>query len=200
MTICKAVMFEHNGRSLVLSFWLITNPCFADCMQGCASKAPFVVLVTDTCKACAANQININALTYEKYISATNGQMAISWQKVSQQVLSKSPKPNGALDFCSARSIEEAVRQSTGTGLGAEYCSVLYYRLSTQMQGGCHLCRLLKLLGYPESCYMHEQRGYIAFLKKPNLCAYCCVQLDMQEIDMDSRAVCACAVPVRTCG
>ncbi|EIE24495.1 hypothetical protein COCSUDRAFT_46828 [Coccomyxa subellipsoidea C-169] len=50
--------------------------------SGCTSKAPFVVLVTDTCKACAANQININALTYEKYISATNGQMAISWQKV----------------------------------------------------------------------------------------------------------------------
>ena len=57
--------------------------CFL--VQGCASTSPFVVLVTDTCKACAANQININALTYEKYVSATNGQMAVTWQKVSWQ-------------------------------------------------------------------------------------------------------------------
>ncbi|KAK9909331.1 hypothetical protein WJX75_000656 [Coccomyxa subellipsoidea] len=50
--------------------------------SGCASTDPFVVLVTDTCKSCSANQININALTYNKYISPTNGQLAVSWQKV----------------------------------------------------------------------------------------------------------------------
>lgn len=52
------------------------------CLQGCATATPFVVVVTDTCKDCAANQININALTYEKYISATNGKLPVTWQQV----------------------------------------------------------------------------------------------------------------------
>ncbi|BDA42870.1 probable Expansin-B1 at N-terminal half [Coccomyxa sp. Obi] len=50
--------------------------------SGCATTAPFVVLVTDTCKDCAANQINMNALTYNKYISPTDGRKAVTWQQV----------------------------------------------------------------------------------------------------------------------
>ncbi|CAL8467491.1 g7029 [Coccomyxa elongata] len=49
---------------------------------GCATTTPFVVLVTDTCKDCAANQINMNALTYNKYISPTDGRKAVTWQQV----------------------------------------------------------------------------------------------------------------------
>ena len=53
-----------------------------DDMQGCATTAPFVVLVTDTCKDCAANQINMNALTYNKYVSPTVGRKDVVWQQV----------------------------------------------------------------------------------------------------------------------
>lgn len=40
------------------------------------------VLVTDTCKDCAASQINMNALTYEKYLSSATGRVGVTWRKV----------------------------------------------------------------------------------------------------------------------
>jgi expansin (peptidoglycan-binding protein) len=54
--------------------------------QGCTSTAPVTVLVTDTCKDCAVNQININALTYEKHLSSTTGQVAVTWRRVSARL------------------------------------------------------------------------------------------------------------------
>ncbi len=48
----------------------------------CQSKAPFVVLVTDTCKECSATQINMNALTFEKYLAVSTGLIGITFRQV----------------------------------------------------------------------------------------------------------------------
>ena len=46
------------------------------------SKAPFVVLITDTCKECSATQINMNALTFEKYLAVSTGLIGITFRQV----------------------------------------------------------------------------------------------------------------------
>lgn len=47
------------------------------------SKVPFVVLITDTCKECSATQINMNALTFEKYLAVSTGLIGITFRQVS---------------------------------------------------------------------------------------------------------------------
>lgn len=51
-------------------------------MQECVGNTPFTVLVTDTCKDCKDDQLTINGLTFEKYVSIVTGYTTITWQKV----------------------------------------------------------------------------------------------------------------------
>lgn len=53
------------------------------CVQTCTNKGPVTVFVTDTCKACDRYQININALTFEQYLSTVTGYIGVSWQQVA---------------------------------------------------------------------------------------------------------------------
>ena len=51
-------------------------------MQECVGNTPFTVVVTDTCKDCKDDQLTINGLTFEKYVSTVTGYTSITWQKV----------------------------------------------------------------------------------------------------------------------
>ncbi len=51
-------------------------------MQECVGNNPFTVVVTDTCKDCKDDQLTINGLTFEKYVSTVTGYTTITWQKV----------------------------------------------------------------------------------------------------------------------
>ena len=46
------------------------------------TKAPFVLLVTDTCKECSNTQINMNAATFEKYLATSTGLIGIQFRQV----------------------------------------------------------------------------------------------------------------------
>lgn len=48
----------------------------------CLTKAPFVLLVTDTCKECSDTQINMNAATFEKYLANSTGLIGIRFRQV----------------------------------------------------------------------------------------------------------------------
>ncbi len=53
----------------------------------CLTKAPFVVLVTDTCKECSATQINMNAATFEKYLANSTGLIGIRFRQARHSSL-----------------------------------------------------------------------------------------------------------------
>ena len=71
---------SRDGSSRLHCFRCDNN--FALQAPPCQSKAPFVVLVSDTCKECSATQINMNALTFEKYLAVSTGLIGITFRQV----------------------------------------------------------------------------------------------------------------------
>jgi hypothetical protein len=50
--------------------------------QACRGNGRVTVLVTDQCKTCKPQEININALAFEQHISNVSGSVNVVWQQV----------------------------------------------------------------------------------------------------------------------
>jgi hypothetical protein len=51
-------------------------------LQACTGDGTFTVLVTDQCKDCKPQQININALAFEQHLSNVSGALNVVWRQV----------------------------------------------------------------------------------------------------------------------